>query len=221
VVCSEVNERDKFDEVKVKQLTGGDTLTARFMRADHFSFTPTHTLWLMGNHQPTVDSGGHSFWRRLRLIPFVNTVPEDKRIDDLQGILATEHGPAVLAWIVAGAAAYFAGGLCEPDTVSVATAEYEHEQDSVARWVDECCLVGGGEHVVSKVAAIREAYERWCHGEGVRPVTPVMLGKTLRARFKVGDDRNKSSRYYTGIALLADTDSEDTTSPRFESLEFR
>lgn len=221
VVCSEVNERDKFDEVKVKQLTGGDTLTARFMRQDHFSFTPSHTLWLMGNHQPTVDSGGHSFWRRLRLVPFVNTVPEAKRIDDLQGILATEHGPAVLAWIVAGAVAYFAGGLREPDSVSVATAEYEHEQDSVARFVDECCLVGGGGHVVIKVAAIREAYEHWCQGEGVRPVKPTMLGKTLRSRFKVGDDRTKSSRFYTGIALLADTEGEDTTSPRFEPLEFR
>jgi putative DNA primase/helicase len=68
VLCSEVNEDDRFDEAKVKQLTGGDTLTARFMQQDHFSFTPTHHLWLMGNHQPAVRAGGRSFWRRLRLI---------------------------------------------------------------------------------------------------------------------------------------------------------
>lgn len=84
VVCSEINEGDRFDEAKVKQLTGGDTLAARFMRMDHFTFQPTHKLWLMGNHQPTVNGGGHSFWRRLRIVPFVNTVPEHRRVEDLQ-----------------------------------------------------------------------------------------------------------------------------------------
>jgi putative DNA primase/helicase len=105
--------------------------------------------------------------------------------------------------------------------VSVATAEYEHEQDSVARFVDDCCLVGGGVHVVVKVAAVREAYEQWCQGEGVRPVKPTMFGKTLRARFNVGGERTGSARFYTGITLLSDTDSESTTGPRFEPLEFR
>jgi putative DNA primase/helicase len=54
VVCSEVNDGDRFDEARVKVLTGGDTLTARFMQQDHFTFTPTHQLWAMGNHQPHV-----------------------------------------------------------------------------------------------------------------------------------------------------------------------
>jgi P4 family phage/plasmid primase-like protien len=93
VLCSEVNEDDRFDEAKVKQLTGGDTLTARFMRQDHFTFAATHQLWLMGNHKPAVRSGGRSFWRRLRLVPFEHEVPEDKVVDDLQGILFRDHGP--------------------------------------------------------------------------------------------------------------------------------
>jgi P4 family phage/plasmid primase-like protien len=212
VVCSEINEGDKFDEAKVKMLTGGDTLTARFMRMDHFTFTPTHTLWLMGNHQPVVHSGGHSFWRRLRLIPFVNTVPESKRVKGLQGILATDHGPAVLAWIIAGAVAYLADGLQEPETVRVATAEYEHEQDSVSRFVEDVCHVGGGEHVQIPVRAVREAYEQWCHTEGVRPVSATMFGKTLRSRFGVGSSRTGRARHYTGLALLAVDDEQ--ASPR-------
>jgi putative DNA primase/helicase len=81
VVCSEVNQSARFDEAKVKLLTGGDKLTARFLYQRHFTFKPSHTLWLMGNHQPRVDAGGESFWRRLRLLPFTRVVPKEKRIE--------------------------------------------------------------------------------------------------------------------------------------------
>lgn len=69
IVCSEVKPGDKFDEARVKLLTGGDRIKARRMRQDFFSFTPTHKLWLLGNHQPEVGTGGFAFWRRMRMIP--------------------------------------------------------------------------------------------------------------------------------------------------------
>lgn len=215
VVCSEINEGDRFDEAKVKQLTGGDALTARFMRQDHFTFLPTHKLWLMGNHQPSVTSGGHSFWRRLRIVPFVNTVPEEKRVDDLQGILASEHGGAILQWIVTGAADYFTGGLREPESVRAATEEYAQEQDTVARFVEDRCHVGGGRQVKIKVSLVREAYERWCAEEGDPPVKPRTFGVALRARFGVTDMRTNRDRFYTGIMLLSDAKdpSEDDSDP--------
>jgi P4 family phage/plasmid primase-like protien len=202
VICSEINDTDKFDEAKVKQLTGGDTLTARFMRMDHFTFRPTHKLWLMGNHQPTVTSGGYSFWRRLRIVPFTNTVPPEKRIEDFHEILATEHGPAVLAWIVAGAAAYFTKGLIEPASVRVATAEYEHGQDTVGRFVEECCHLGGDHHVKIRMSVVRSAYERWCLTEGVTAVSAQAFGRTLKGRFAVGEVKVNSQKFYTGITLL-------------------
>lgn len=169
VLCSEVNESDKFDEAKIKQLAGGDTLTARFMRQDDFTFTPTHQLWLLGNYQPAVESGGHSFWRRLRLIPFIHTVPEDKKIEDLQGILAREHGPAVLAWIAQGAALYAATGLQEPAGVKAATEDYAHSVDTVGRFIEEECTLHPGPaaaHLATNVATLRTAYEAWCHDNG-------------------------------------------------------
>lgn len=207
VVCSEINEEDRFDEAKVKQLTGGDSLTARFMRQDHFTFAPTHKLWLMGNHQPTVTGGGHSFWRRLRIVPFLNTVPENKRVDDLQGILSREEGGTILAWIITGAAAYFASGLQEPDSVRAATDEYANDQDTVNRFVDECCHLGGGDQVKIRTDVVREAYEHWCHTEGATPVKPRTLGLTLRTRFGITSDRTKHHRFYQGITLLIDDES--------------
>jgi putative DNA primase/helicase len=203
VICSEVNQDDRFDESRVKQLTGGDSLTARFMRKDHFTFTPTHQLWLMGNHKPAVRTGGRAFWRRLRLIPFTREVPENKIIEDLQGILIRDHGPALLTWIAAGAADYHRAGLREPNTVKTATHAYEHDQDTVARFVEECCRIGGGEHVKTRVSKVREAYEKWCLTEGEVSISAKAFSQTLIKEFSV--DRSKGGkgvRCYLGLALI-------------------
>ena len=208
VICSEVNEDDKFDEAKVKQLAGGDTLTARFMRQDDFTFKPTHQLWLMGNHQPAVDSGGHSFWRRLRLIPFTHTVPDDQIIEDLQGILARDHGPAILAWIAQGAAAYATGGLQEPVGVKAATEDYAHSVDTVGRFVEEECTLYPNptvNHPSTTVAALRNAYEAWCHDNGETAVR----GRGFQAQLRkhgvlTGRDAPKGTggtRAYGGITI--------------------
>jgi len=208
VVCSEVNEDDQFDEAKVKLLTGGDSLTARFMNQDHFTFTPTHKLWLIGNHRPAVRSGGRAFWRRLRLIGFEREVPLDKMIDDLQNLLAGEHGPAVLAWIVAGAAEYAtARELGEPETVMAATADYAHDQDTVARFLEERCEVTGNPATQVKVGLVREAYETWCRESGETPVTAKAFGLGLSRR-GVDSTRSKQARFYRGLYLLNESDAE-------------
>jgi len=210
VLSSEVNESDNFDEARVKQLTGGDTLTARFMNQNHFTFTPTHTLWAMGNHLPGVQSGGDSFWRRFRTIPFVHKVPDSQRIDDLQGILAREHGSAVLAWVIEGAVKYAQSGLGdEPQIVKLATDEYAHDQDTVSRFLEEMCHMGGGSSIQIKMGEVRVAYEMWCRETGDEPVSTKSFGSALRQR-GVGSKRSGSNRYYTGLTLLQ-PDDESTT----------
>ncbi|RSS81389.1 DNA primase, partial [Streptomyces sp. WAC02707] len=102
-VCSELKPHDKFDEARVKLLTGGDRLKARRMRQDFFSFEPTHKLWLLGNHRPEVGTGGHAFWRRIRLIPFERVVPDHRKIDNLAEILVHDEGPGILHWMIQGA----------------------------------------------------------------------------------------------------------------------
>ncbi|AYN57851.1 DNA polymerase/primase [Arthrobacter phage Eileen] len=217
VICSEVNEDDKFDEAKVKALAGGDTLTARFMRQDDFTFKPTHQLWLMGNHQPAVESGGHSFWRRLRLIPFTHTVPDSQMIEDLQGILARDHGPAVLAWIARGAAEYAAKGLQEPAGVKAATEDYAHSVDTVGRFIEEECTLHPGTaaaHLATDVSAIRAAYERWCLDNG----ETALRGRAFQSQIRrhgvlTGAQAPRGTggaRRYGGITLLsAQTEQDD------------
>lgn len=205
VVCSEVNERDSFDEAKVKLLTGGDALTARFMRRDHFTFTPTHHLWLTGNHQPAVAAGGPAFWRRLRILPFDNTVPLDRQIPALAEHFAHEHGGAIMAWIVDGATHYLKSGLDEPVSVHAATDDYAHNQDSVRRFVEDSCHIGGGDAVRTRVDIVRAAYERWCHSEGMPAVTPKALTTSLRQAYGVVSDRSHGVRLYVGLALASGT----------------
>jgi putative DNA primase/helicase len=202
VVCAELEEGQRFAEAKVKQLTGRDSINARFMRRDPFSFTPSHTLWLLANHLPAARAGGPAFWRRVRVLPFVRIVPPERQIKRLGEMLA-EDAPAVLAWIVAGAAAYHADGLQEPASVSAATAAYARDQDTVGRFVEEQCR-HGEQAATLRVATtvLRDGYEQWCEQAGERPVSAKRLTQELR-RFGVSDVRgSKGRRYYDGIGLL-------------------
>lgn len=204
VIASEVNQEAKFDEAKVKELTGGDALTARFMRQDHFTFEPTHKLWLMGNHQPRVSAGGQSFWRRLRLMPFTRTPSEV--IEDLDLLLIEEEGPGILAWIIAGAVDAFADGLRTPESVKAATARYAAEEDALARFLEEACHVGGGMQVRTVTEVFRTAYERWCRAEGEDPLPSRQLGRELKDRFGIVRKGSNGTYSYANVALLAPAD---------------
>lgn len=201
VIASEVNQEAKFDEAKVKELTGGDGLTARFMRQDHFTFEPTHKLFLMGNHQPRVSAGGKSFWRRLRLLPFTRTPQEV--IEDLDLMLIAEEAPGILAWIVAGAVDVFRDGLQDPTSVTAATAQYAAEEDALARFLDEACHVGGDAQVRTVTEVFRTAYERWCRAEGEDPLPSRQLGRELKDRFQIVRKSSNNVYSYLNVALQA------------------
>jgi putative DNA primase/helicase len=208
VVASEVNQDAKFDEAKMKELTGGDTITARYMRQSFFSFEPTHHLWLMGNHQPQVKAGGDSFWRRLRLVPFLYKCPEDKKIENLAKILVAEEGPGILAWIIRGAIDAFDGGLRAPEAVMAATKVYAEEEDQLGRFIDECCLIGGGEQVKLETKKLRAAYENWCHAEGEKPLSSSPFGRELKQRGIVKKPSN-GKHFYPNLALIAQDADDD------------
>ena len=208
VVCSEIDQRARFDEAKVKLLTGGDKLTARFLYGQYFTFTPTHHLWLMGNAQPRVEAGGNSFWRRLRLVPFATTVPAEQRVEDLAQQLVTQEGPGILAWIIRGAVADQQQGLSEPQAVMAATREYAEEEDALGQFANERLHIGGGDLVRIATADVRRAYSTWCRDNGEPELNQTVFGRELRARFGVNMVRSHGAKYYVGMTLLADEEEE-------------
>lgn len=213
-IGGELEQGARFAEAKVKQLTGGDPINARFMGQNPFTFTPTHTLWLHANHEPEVRAGGEAFWRRIRQIPFLHTVPEEKRIKNLRELLVEEEGPGILAWIIEGASDYFKHGLTTPATVLAATATYQRETDTVAQFVEERCEVGSpnAQHMHVRTTTLRQAYESWCRDEGVEPVSARALTQQLRARYGINSSRSNTSRFYDGIRILDVTLGENEVS---------
>jgi putative DNA primase/helicase len=215
VVCSEQTSGKKFDESKVKRLTGGDMLTGRFMRGDFFDFHPSHLVWVLSNHLPAVREGGPSFWRRVRLIPFLHVVPEPQRDPELHLKLLTDEGPAILGWAVRGAVNVLADGLQDPAAVVKATRDYEVSEDSLASFVQDQC--GTGSAYWCKVSDFRSRYDHHCSDMGLGPderLTAKALTMRLASEFGVTSTKHTQLkvRIYKGIALQSDeeeTDEED------------
>ena len=206
VVTAELDEGQRFAEAKIKQLTGRDVLAGRFMNKDYFSFRPSHTIWLLANHQPDVRSGGDAFWRRIKLVPFNHIVPPERRDPHLEDRLIEDEGPAILAWLIAGAAAYLqakGGGLAEPAEVAKATAAYQRDQDTVARFVEDRCELGepNAPHMVIRSGWLYAAYEKWCSEEGETGVTQKAFTLALTGRFRVISARVRVGTLLRGIRL--------------------
>ena len=208
VVCSELEDGQRFAEARVKQLTGRDSVSARFMRQDPFTFTPTHTIVLLGNHKPAVSAGGPALWRRLHLIPFLSTVPPERRDPQLGEKLEAE-APAILAWIARGAADYMAGGMRIPAAVITATEEYAADQDSLGRFIDECCYIDPAKITKTPVSDVRSYYDTWCSETGEKEMTARRFTQELRDRFGVDSIKSNGARKFVGLSLIDGSDTEE------------
>lgn len=138
VTAVETEEGRRWAESKLKNLTGGDKLTAHFMRQDYFEFVPQFKLLIAGNHKPAIRSVDEAIRRRLNLIPFTVTIPAEKRDPDLAEKLRAEY-PAILSWMIAGCQQWQTSGLNPPDTVRKATDDYLDAEDAIMTWVEACC----------------------------------------------------------------------------------
>ncbi|MET8753212.1 phage/plasmid primase, P4 family [Streptomyces sp. NPDC004667] len=215
IVCSELKPGDRFDEARVKLLTGGDRIKARRMRQDFFSITPTHKLWLLGNHRPEVGTGGFAFWRRIRLIPFERVVPDQCKVDNLADSLVQDEGPGILAWLIDGARRYLAGekDLTGPDRVRVATTAYAETEDHMGRFIGEACRVEIT--LRAEQATLYQAYRQWCLGEGANPVTSRAFAARIRETLGMRSPKemlaSNQRKFYPGIGLLTSPVTEETS----------
>ncbi len=199
-MASETRPDGRFNESRVKMLTGGDMLSARFMNQNFFDFKPTHTLFLAVNHLPAVSSGGDGFWRRLRKLDFNITIAPEKRKENLAQAIVRVEGAGVLQWIVEGAVRVTTQGFKEPESVKAATLEYRFEEDHLAKFIAERVVeVSAGTAVKSSVF---NSYREWCAENGEKPVPQNALSRQIRTRINVGEKVIGGMRMFTGIELL-------------------
>jgi putative DNA primase/helicase len=201
VATIETEEGKRLAEALMKQLTGGDKVRARKMRQDFFEFAPTHKIVLCANHKPVVRGTDLAVWRRIKLVPFGVTIPEHEKDRALPGKLKAEL-PGILAWAVRGCLDWQREGLAEPDEVRQATEEYQREQDTVEKFLAECCLRVPEAKV--KVSALHEAYGRW---SGDKFTTQPEFGDRLRAK-GFDSKRSKNGYFWHGLALAGVGDAD-------------
>lgn len=210
VVASESDESRKLDEARVKHLTGNERVTARFMRAEWFEFTPAFTLWLATNHRPIVTGTDDAIWDRIRLIHFAVKIAEEERDRSLVHRLAEEH-PGILAWAVQGCLAWQAEGLRTPERVRSATAEYRQKMDDVGNFLEDCCRLHPNLSV--PVAILYEAYKDWCTRNGDVPLSKRELGSRLRAQ-DFTPAKSNSVRLWRGLDLRPSDEADDDGTER-------
>jgi putative DNA primase/helicase len=134
VTASETQSGKRWDEAKVKGLTGGDPITARFMRQDNFTYVPQFKLVFMGNHKPEIRDVDAAMRRRIQLVPFTVT---PATVDKELGTKLRGEWPAILAWMVQGCLLWQKEGLNPPAVVTEASREYFESEDAVGRWAKE------------------------------------------------------------------------------------
>ncbi len=150
VTAAETEQGRRWAESKIKTLTGGDKITARFMRQDFFTYVPQFTLMVYGNHKPGLKSVDDAIRRRIKLIPFAVKIPEADRDKELPEKLKLEW-PGILAWMIEGCLMWQRQGLATPSAVEVATQNYIAAEDAIGRWIDECCTLDPGYEAVARL----------------------------------------------------------------------
>ena len=137
VTAQETKSGQQWDEERMKMLTGGDIITARFMRQDNFSFMPQFTLTMSANNAPTLNHVDDAIRRRFNVVPFIH---KPKAVDKkLKERLIREEGPQILGWMIEGAVEWHREGLGEAAAIKKASEDYFGAQDIIGQWLDEEC----------------------------------------------------------------------------------
>jgi P4 family phage/plasmid primase-like protien len=140
VTASESKENRIWDEALIKEMTGEETIKARFMRQDFFDIPITWKIYIFGNHKPRLLNIGEAIVRRANLVPFAVKIPEAERDRKMAGKLKSE-APGILRWMIVGYSCYLKEGLKPPLIVATATKTWMDDQDSIGQWIEDCCVL--------------------------------------------------------------------------------
>lgn len=179
--ASEAEQGRKLAEAKIKDMTGGEAVVARFLHGEFFEFIPEFKIFLGTNHKPNIRGTDQAIWDRIRLIPFNIRIPEGERTPKEKMMTMFEPElPGILNWIVQGCLSWQQEGLGMPPDIQAATGKYRKEMDVLNDFLEDCCI-RSQEYNITK-AALYKHYEQWAENNGERPFSKVLFGKMLLER---------------------------------------
>jgi P4 family phage/plasmid primase-like protien len=161
VTASETTAGKRWDEARIKSLTGGEPVTARFMRQDNFTFLPQFKLIFIGNHKPALRDVDVAMRRRIQVVPFTVT---PARVDKELGRKLREEFPAILAWMIDGCLEWQRQGLNPPPSVRATTEQYFSDEDAVGRWLAEACELDEEGRVTTQ--ELFQSWREWANSQG-------------------------------------------------------
>jgi putative DNA primase/helicase len=201
VTAIETEDGRWWAEAKIKNLTGGDRITARFMRQDFFEYVPQFKLVVAGNHKPGLRTVDEAIRRRLHLIPFTVTIGEQERDPNLAEKLKAEY-PGILQWAITGCLMWQKEGLNAPAVVRDATTAYLASEDAIARWIEDRCLISP--KYWSSSSALYGDFKDWCQQAGERERTQKAFAQALEDH-GFARERTRSAKGFSHIGLKTDT----------------
>ena len=197
VTAAETEHGRRWAEARIKQMTGGDTISARFVRQDFFEFRPTFKIFIAGNHTPSLNGVDEAIRRRFHLVPFRVTIPVAERDAELPEKLKAEW-PGILYWLIEGALEWQRKGLQPPKAVTQATEDYLSAEDAVGAWIAERCTVDPD--AWSSSAALFGSWSAWAHWAGEPTGPQKSLIQNLISR-GFSPMRKNSARGLKGLRL--------------------
>jgi putative DNA primase/helicase len=214
VTATESEAGKRMAESLVKQLTGGDQVSARFLYGEFFEFQPVFKLFLGTNHRPKVIGSDEGIWRRIRLIPFTLTIPPSERDKKLTAKLKSE-AQGILNWAIAGLRDWLDGGLKDPVEVLAATQEYRQREDAIAHFLESCCTIQGEARVGSE--SLYKQYCSWAGSNNEYLLNSRDFSKSIEEK---GFNKKHTARGATWFGIGMSTERGGPSSPKDDELRF-
>lgn len=198
VTASETEKGSRWNESRIKQLTGRDKIAARHMHQSTFEFQPQFKLLFIGNHKPGLRSVGEEMRRRIDLLEWSGSIPDEDRVLDLPIKLQQEY-PAILAWMVQGALMWQEQGLGRPRSITDATDEYLTGEDTLGAWIDDCVKLVSPDYK-TPVGVLYESFKKWAEEQGEFIPSQKRFGQEFEDR---GFERHRDAkgRYFKGVDI--------------------
>jgi putative DNA primase/helicase len=197
VTTTEAEQGRRLSEPLIKQITGNDRMTARFLYGEFFNFVPTFKIFMATNHKPVIKGTDYGIWRRIKLIPFTTRIPEERQDKHLEEKLRGEASGS-LNWLLEGTRLWREGGLKVPAAILNATDEYRSEMDVIGNFLKECCVQREGATI--RIRELFKAYQDWCGENNEHACSERFLSLRLKELgFEKG--RTAEARFWSGPAL--------------------
>lgn len=203
VIASETVEGRHWDETRIKTLTGGDMISARFMRQDFFDYRPAFKLMVSGNHKPELKGVDEAWRRRMQIIPFTVRIPAKDRIRGYD-VLLRDEWPGILQWMIEGARYWHQAGLAPPPAVLAATSEYLDSEDVIGTWLEECTELADPAESFESRQMLFTSWKAFCKRTGEESGTRKQFIAAMNRREGLFAHMRTGIRGYRGIRLRVD-----------------